>query len=330
MNRAASKIEARSGFRRLVLATAFVTLAMIVIGAITRVSESGMGCGTYWPSCNGLLVPTFVNTATVIEFGHRLFALLVGLFALAVLIGAVRWYREVPRVIIPLALGFVLYFVQSGLGAVTVWLSNEWLTVLIHLANSMLLLACYLVAWVNLGSVEDTKPRGTLPLPEVLTATVLAYLVALAGAVVAGNDAAYACGNTWPLCLGDVWPSAQGPLQTLNMAHRLIAGGLGLVLLLLAIQTLRTRTNTLTRSAVATACALYLGQAALGALVVWSATTGAEVRVVLRSLHVLFAAATWAAMVVLSGVTWLQVSYRNQSMSQAAPSVTARSATTSS
>ncbi len=68
---------------QLALGAAIVTLLMIVIGAITRVSESGMGCGTYWLSCNGHIVPEFKDAATVIEFGHRVFALLVGIFALA-------------------------------------------------------------------------------------------------------------------------------------------------------------------------------------------------------------------------------------------------------
>ena len=317
------------GFARLVAAAAIVTFLMIVIGAITRVSEFGMGCGTYWPSCNGRIIPSFQDAATVIEFGHRLFALFVGIFALAAVVQGWRRYRNVPRVFYPVVLGFVLYFVQSGLGAVTVWLSNEWLTVLIHLANSMLLLACYLVAWVNVRSYSDTEAevesRGALPISEVLGATVLAYAVALLGAMVAGNNATKACVG-WPLCLGDVWSSAQGPLQMLNMTHRLVAGGLGIVLLLLAIQAWRGKANLITRMALAWAFGMYLLQAALGALVV--IIDDRDMLTAARSLHVMFAAATWSAMIVLSGVTWLQQSYRNKS-SRPAPSITARSATIS-
>src|SRR3954451_23805720 len=88
-------------FDQLALGAAVVTFLMIVIGAITRVSESGMGCGTYWPSCNGHLVPEFKDTATIIEFGHRLFALLVGLFALAVVIQGWRKHRDNPRIFVP-------------------------------------------------------------------------------------------------------------------------------------------------------------------------------------------------------------------------------------
>src|SRR5258706_4617238 len=103
-------------FNQIVVGAAVSTFLMIVIGAITRVSESGMGCGTYWPSCNGRLIPEFADTATIIEFGHRLFALLVGLFALAVLIMAWRGYRNVPQVMYPTGAGLVWYAVPMRLG----------------------------------------------------------------------------------------------------------------------------------------------------------------------------------------------------------------------
>src|SRR5512140_2491000 len=176
-------------FEQLVLGAAIVTFCMIVIGAITRVSESGMGCGTYWPSCNGRIIPEFQSTATVIEFGHRLFALLVGLFALGVMIQAWRFYRHASRVFIPASLGFVLYFVQSGLGAATVALSNQWVSVLLHLGNSMLLLACYLIGWVNVRQFGITTQRGskTLPLAPVLLTTAFTFFLAMVGAGVAGT-----------------------------------------------------------------------------------------------------------------------------------------------
>lgn len=314
------------GFARLVLAAAVVTFLMITIGAITRVSESGMGCGTDWPNCNGKLIPEFANTAVIIEYGHRLFALLVGLFALATTVQAVRRYRNVPRVLFPISLGLVLYFVQSGLGAITVKLNNEWLSVLIHLANSMLLLACYLIAWVNVRETPGTEQHGGLPRIEMLGATVLALIVVLIGAMVAGNYATKACVG-WPLCMGEVWPADQGPLQLLNMIHRLVAGALGLILLVLVIQAARSHISKAARDALLASVVLYLLQAALGALVVL--VNGQTMLTIARSLHVTFAAATWSAMIVLCGVIWIQQSYRNNSKNPS-QSLTARSATISS
>src|SRR5215831_12118002 len=220
-------------FEQVVIGAAVTTFLLIVIGAVTRVSESGMGCGTYWPSCNGRLIPEFADTATAIEFGHRVFALLVGIFALAVLILAWRNHRDEPRLFYPAVLGVGLYFVQSGLGAITVALSNQWVSVLLHLGNSMFLLACYLVAWANLKALHPDSPvfkaETSLPFAEVAITTVVAFMVSLVGAAVAGNNATKACIG-WPLCAGQVWPADQGPLQLLNMLHRFVAGGLGILL----------------------------------------------------------------------------------------------------
>ncbi len=315
-------------FDQLALGAAIVTLLMIVIGAITRVSESGMGCGTYWPSCNGRIVPEFKDAATIIEFGHRLFALLVGIFALAVIVKA--WQRRHDsRVFIPAAVGFALYFVQSGLGAITVALNNEWVSVLLHLGNSMLLLSCYLVLWVNarqLGAGDEAIGAARLPLVELLLTTALAFVVALVGAAVAGNNATKACVG-WPLCAGQVWPADQGPLQMLNMLHRIAAGALGIMLALLLVQAVRGGVSRTSRSLLLVALALYLTQAALGALVVL--VPAREWLIIVRSLHVLFAAATWSVMVIVSTVSWLQLPLTSGAASQMGP-VGAPSATTSS
>src|SRR5215475_7815404 len=112
--------QANRLYARLALVAAIMTFLLIVIGAVTRVSESGMGCGTYWPDCNGRLIPEFVNTAVVIEFSHRIFAGLVGLATLALLVEAFRHHRSEPRLFYPAVLGLVLYVLQSLLGALTV------------------------------------------------------------------------------------------------------------------------------------------------------------------------------------------------------------------
>lgn len=330
------------GFVRLALGASVVTFLMITIGAITRVTESGYGCGPYWPSCNGHLIPEFHDMTVVWEFGHRVFALIVGAFSLWVTLRAWRDYRRISRIFTPAMIGFLLFFVQSGLGAVTVALYRDapdlqWLSVLLHLGNSMFLLACYLVVWVNARSLTAGDSvyglsRGTsamvIPPLELHLGTILSFMVAMVGAAVAGTNAAKACVG-YPLCGGEVWPTAQGPLQLLNMLHRLIAGSLGLMLVLMAYQVITSRTglHRVIRTALFTAGALYLAQAFLGALVVL--VNDRDWLVVSRSLHVTFAAATWAAMVTASTVGWLQVSPNVVSKKQT-PLTEARSATTSS
>jgi cytochrome c oxidase assembly protein subunit 15 len=314
-------------FGALVIAASIVTFLMIVVGAITRTSNSGMGCGTYWPLCNGQIVPEFTSTEVMIEFGHRLFALLVAVFVGLVAVVAFtrrRGERFVPALA---TAGIVLYFLQAGLGAITVALSNQWVSVMLHLMNSMLLLATYLALAVVVyqPSAQRNAEPNPIPFTELLITALLAFLVAIVGAGVAGNGAAKACVG-WPLCRGELWPAEQGPFQMINMLHRLVAGGLGIMLLILIVQVWNSRGTTPARlrAALYWAAGLYLAQALLGVLIVL--LNGPEISFVVRSLHVAFAAATWSAMVIASGLGWLQE--REPLMNRAGGAV--RSATTSS
>lgn len=295
-------------FVQLAAGAVIVTFLMIVIGAVTRVTESGMGCGPYWPSCNGHLIPEFYDMTVVIEYGHRLFALLVGLFALAAAVQAWRKYRAYPRIFYPAMAGLVLFFVQSGIGALTVRVYNQWVSVMLHLGTAMFLLAAYVVAWVNarhlyrLTAAPPEAGKIYLPAAEVMLAAALSYIVAMVGAVVAGTNATKACIG-WPLCGGEVFPVSQGPLQVIHMLHRIVAGGLGLMLVVMLIQSAGGASRQM-RRVLWLALGVYILQSALGASVVL--IDNREWLVVARALHVTFAATMWAVMVSASAISWLQ------------------------
>src|SRR4051794_41976243 len=74
-------------FRRLLNATIVATFALIVIGGVVRVSDSGLGCGAAgsgthgWPLCGGRVLP-FLQQHQGIEVSHRVAAtIVVGLVA---------------------------------------------------------------------------------------------------------------------------------------------------------------------------------------------------------------------------------------------------------
>ena len=70
-----------------------VNLVVIVWGAFVRASNSGNGCGSHWPLCNGEILPPSPTVKTLIEFAHRLSS---GLALLAV-VGLVVWaFRAFP------------------------------------------------------------------------------------------------------------------------------------------------------------------------------------------------------------------------------------------
>ena len=69
-------------FRRLAWTAAGCTYLLIILGAVVRITGSGMGCGEHWPLCNGRLLPP-LDLPTLIEYAHRLVAAAVSALVLA-------------------------------------------------------------------------------------------------------------------------------------------------------------------------------------------------------------------------------------------------------
>lgn len=204
-------------FARLAWLAATCTYLLIILGAIVRITGSGLGCGEHWPLCNGRLLPP-LDLPTVIEYAHRLAAAAVSGLVTALAIytwwlrrGAGNGERYRPDRTGYLALGLLI--VQVLLGAITVKLSLPPWTVILHLGTAMLLLATLLV--VARGR------RGTPPSRAGLAALILGFVTVLLGALTANLGAASACLG-FPLCNGALIP-AGNYLQHVHWTHRLLA-----------------------------------------------------------------------------------------------------------
>src|SRR5262249_35933425 len=124
--------------RNLAFFTAALAYALIVLGAVVRISGSGLGCGDHWPMCNGHWFPPFDDIRTVIEWSHRLVAATLGVpvVLLAVLAYARRGEpggSGAQGVLRPALLALALLVIQALLGAITVWLDLQVSAVLLHL-----------------------------------------------------------------------------------------------------------------------------------------------------------------------------------------------------
>ncbi|MCC6802954.1 MAG: heme A synthase [Anaerolineae bacterium] len=291
-------------FPALALTTALLTVGLIVVGAVVRVTDSGLGCGDHWPLCNGTIFPPLDDITAWIEWSHRLFAMLIGVFGIIMLITAVRNYRHQRRgALAATVIAALMYTAQAGLGAVVVKNELNSALVALHLTIAMLLLGSLLTAaLLATYTPAQRHPRDGFT-SLVYVTTVLALLIIITGAVVRGSNATFAC-VTWPLCNGDVLPTAQGPLQMIHMFHRFAVVALGLSLLLLVWSAWKNRGGT-SRLLPVLALAAYLAQAGVGAGVVFSGAAS-----VWAAGHVLFAAVTWAFMVALSVIETLNSAER--------------------
>jgi heme A synthase len=219
--------------RRLVLATGIATFVLVIVGGVVRVSDSGLGCGPAgsgfhgWPFCNGDVVPG-VDLNAVIEYTHRVLAIVVGLMIVALFVGAWRRHRR----LLPAATALlVLVIAQGALGGATVEENLEEVYVAAHLGLAMLLLGLLLYLWrlVSGAQVEPGGP-GLRVLSIAATAAVLCTIVA--GGYMAGTQnygradyrlgqgAHHACGKQFPTCNGELMPFGKAELVDIHLTHR--------------------------------------------------------------------------------------------------------------
>jgi cytochrome c oxidase assembly protein subunit 15 len=110
------------------------TYILIVIGGYVTTSNSGLGCGESWPLCKGAVFPSLNNPEVVIEFTHRLFNSVVGVFILGLAIVAWTRYRKENSIVILSTTSLVALIAQVLLGMVTVTTSLNPVVSDAHLA----------------------------------------------------------------------------------------------------------------------------------------------------------------------------------------------------
>ena len=213
-------------FQKLNWVLVFMTFDLIVFGAFTRLTDSGLGCPD-WPGCYGTSNPWHAigeiqlaeanmptGPVTVIkawiEMIHRYLAMTVG--ALILIQVAVAWSKLRSLGAKPLlgSLGLlVLVCIQGAFGAWTVTLKLQPIIVTIHLMLALVLLACLTTyaqqEWEEKSSSVlrfQTKPISA-KLLLLASATLLIQI--FLGAWVSTNYAVLACPD-FPTCMGTLWP----------------------------------------------------------------------------------------------------------------------------
>src|SRR5207249_670097 len=200
----------------------------------------------------------------------------------------------------------VLYPLQAVLGAITVVLElpPEWVT--LHLANAELLLATLTILAVVVRWPELARSRAPGWTWLALAAAVGTFVLMLSGAYVRGAGATAVC-VTWPLC--------QGPIEllyanavTIHMAHRYVAGAVGILVFVACVEAWRHRRDTpgLGPLAIATA-AIFSAQVAIGAA---NPLTGFSPWAL--GAHPAAASLLWCSVVALAAVSWRSTAPQGQ------------------
>ncbi|WP_338847171.1 COX15/CtaA family protein [Massilia sp. W12] len=193
----------------------FLTFDLIVFGAYTRLSDSGLGCPD-WPGCYGHANPLQAHAqisaaeaamphgpVTVfkawVEMIHRFLAMGIGILITTMCVLA--WQRRKTQPVGAMAYWlFALVCVQGAFGAWTVTMKLQPLIVTIHLLLGMLLLAMIAWHWARLHPMPPAPQAGGLRMWARLALVIVFCQIALGGWV-STNYATLAC-MEFPMCQG--------------------------------------------------------------------------------------------------------------------------------
>jgi cytochrome c oxidase assembly protein subunit 15 len=210
----------------LTLITLFITFDLVLFGAFTRLTDSGLGCPD-WPGCYGHASPMgaqaaiaeqelqmpegpVTHTKAWIEMIHRYMAMAVGglILTLAAFAGLRRWRGDATVSLLWPTFTLVWVCVQGAFGALTVTMKLFPLIVTLHLLGGMVLLAL-LTMQVQRQRLASERSQSILLQPHLYAATLLGLLLltvqVLLGGWVSTNYAVLAC-NTFPMCQNSWWP----------------------------------------------------------------------------------------------------------------------------
>jgi heme a synthase len=211
---------------RLTVWVLFLTFDLVVFGAFTRLSDSGLGCPD-WPGCYGQASPWGAQqpiraaeaalpsgavtwSKAWIEMVHRYFASLVGALVLFLAVVSVWRTQDTHQRLGAGLAWFTLAWIllQGAFGALTVTMKLFPLIVTLHLLGGLGLLA--LLAWqvgllrFGLGLSKPLQVDAGLRWAVLAGLMLLVAQIALGGWV-STNYAVLAC-NTFPQCQDSWWP----------------------------------------------------------------------------------------------------------------------------
>jgi heme a synthase len=170
-----------TAYRRITLAALVSLVVITVVGAGVRLTGSGLGCST-WPSCepDSFTPHSASDVHAMIEFANRMLNVVVGLLAIATVVGArLRSPRRAD--LFRWSLGLFAWVLSNGLvGALVVWLHLAPISVIAHFA---LALAAIWNALVLHRRAGDEPPAGR-PVRALATDRFMALARALVGATV--------------------------------------------------------------------------------------------------------------------------------------------------
>jgi heme A synthase len=227
-NRIGSQMSKFAKYSWFVLVT---TIGVILWGALVRATGSGAGCGSHWPSCNGVVVPLNPSTETLIEFTHRATSGIAFLLVVGMLVWAFRLYPKGHHVRLGASLSMFFMITEALVGASLVlfgWVADDAslgraISISVHLVNTFLLLAAQsLTAWWATGGAAISLRGHGLVLAALAGGLLGVMAIGVTGAITALGDTLFPASSLAEGFRQDIDPTAHFLIQ-LRVFHPLIA-----------------------------------------------------------------------------------------------------------
>jgi heme A synthase len=286
--------------------TAF-SIAVIIWGAFVRASESGDGCGSHWPLCNGTVVPQAPDARTLVEMTHRLTSGLALILVVGLFIQAFRAFPKGHRVRKAALLSLIFIILEALIGAGLVLFGlvarddsiARAVVLAVHLTNTFMLLASLsLTAWWSSGG---PAPRigGQARVTQWLLAATLAgtLLIGISGAVAALGDTLFPSDTLAEGVEQDLSTTAH-VLIRLRLLHPVIALAVGALVFFTASTAPRAHRDLWVKRLSTVTLGLLLAQLLAG-----MTNVALLAPVWLQLVHLLLADLMWIALILLTAST---------------------------
>ena len=159
----ARSLTDRFGFPHLLVTTAVLVAATILLGVATKATGTGLACEANWPLCDGGLFNLFpANFPSFFEWIHRVVAAVAGIFIVATAI--IAWLGNVSsKVTAAVTLGMILTPIQVYLGRETV-LGYEMIVLDFHFWTALIIFVLFIAATVAVvgANLTATHVAGAL------------------------------------------------------------------------------------------------------------------------------------------------------------------------
>ena len=188
--------ERNTGLVRYAWALLFFNLAGILWGAWVRVTGSGAGCGSHWPTCNGQVLPQSPQLETVIEFVHRTTSGFAGVLVLGLVVWAFRAFAKGHPARTGAVLSLFFIMLEGAVGALQVRLGltadnaslGRAIIQPIHFGNTFLLLGALYYTAVSSAGVKWVWGQGRAVWAWIVGTGLLTLVLGATGAVTALGD----------------------------------------------------------------------------------------------------------------------------------------------